>query len=91
MADGFDPVLHGTISVAELAGRPRQDRRPNAAATIMSHHNHVADAQHGDGVRQNAYGVDVVRDEPIGDVTLGKERSRWRIENSTFGHAGVTR
>jgi len=89
--DRFDPVLHGAVSVAELARGSRQNRSANAAASIMTKHNHVVDAQYGDGVRQNADSVDVVRDETVGDVALGEERSRWRIENGTLGHTGVAR
>lgn len=89
--DRFDPVLHGTVSVAGLARRPRQDRSTNATAAIMTHHNHVPDTQLGDGVRQNADGVDVVRDVAVGDVTLGEECSRCRIEDDTFGHTGIAK
>ena len=87
--DRFDPVLHSVVRVADLTRGPRQDRSTNAAASIMTHHNHVPDAQLRNCVRQNADGVDVVGDETVGDVTLGEERSWGRIEDGPFGHTGV--
>jgi len=85
----LDPVLQGTISVAEIARGPCQDRSTNTTTSIMTHHDHMSNTQLGNGVRQNADGVDVVRDKTVGDVTLSEERSRGRVEDSTFGHTGV--
>ena len=87
--DRFNPVLHGVASVTGIIRGPWQYRSTDSAAPIMTHHNHMVDTQLGDGVRQNADRIDVVRNKTVGYVPFSEERSRRSAEDGAFRHAGV--
>ena len=84
--DRFNPILHGAVSVTGIIRRPWQYRSANSAASIVTHHNHMVDTQLGDGVRQNADRINVVRNETVGYIPFSEERSRRRAEDGAFGH-----
>lgn len=88
LSDRIDPILDYFSCPIEIFGSV-EDGSLDAATTVMTHDDDMADSEFRHTVCKDGDGVEVSASVLVRDVTFGEEDTWERSEDSSFGDSGV--